>query len=235
MRRTGRRTRAATARALVGGAVTLTVTLAWAGAAHASAFSQTFSDYRQHGKVNPCQFSAHQLKQAKSQIPPDIEQYAPDFPAALDAALQARARGACGAASGSGSSSTGASSAAGGVAGAAGTSNGGPPPPSLGGGSTSTSSAGGTPSPGSVPSSPPDIRIRNASHATRGSSGIPVPLLVIAALAALLAIVALAWTLVRWQGWEPAWWPGFRHTLAEASWRTGNGWSEFSDWLRFGH
>jgi len=215
--------------------VVLTVTLAWTATAQASAFSQTFNDYRQHGKVNPCQFSAHTLKQAKSQIPPDIEQYAPDFPAALDAALQARAGGSCGSGTGSSSSGSGASSAAGGVAGAAGSSNGGAPPSALGGASPSTSSPGATPAPGAVLSSPPDVRIRNASHSTRGSSGIAVPLIVIAALAALLAIVALVWSLVRWRGWEPAWWPGFRHTLAEASWRTGNGWSEFSDWLRFGH
>jgi hypothetical protein len=212
--------------------VALTVTLGWAAAAHASAFSQTFDDYRAHGKVNACKFSAHQLKQAKSQIPPDIEQYAPDFPAALDAALQARARGTCGGANGSGSSGAGASNAAGGVAGAAGGSGGGAPPSA---GGASTAAPGGTPSPGPTVSSPPDVRIRNASHATHGSSGIPVPLLVIAGLAALLAIPALLWALVHWRGWQPAWWPEFRHSLAEASWRAGNGWSEFSDWLRFGH
>src|SRR5258708_30713872 len=72
------------------------VALGFAGAAFAlTPFEQTYNAYRHSGRVPPCQFSVDTLRKAKSEVPPDIEQYAPDFPAALDAALQARALGAC--------------------------------------------------------------------------------------------------------------------------------------------
>jgi hypothetical protein len=208
----------------------LTAALGWTVPAHASAFGDTFNDYRAHGKVNPCKFSAHDLKQAKKQVPPDIEQYAPDFPAALDAALQARARGACGGASGTGGG--GRSTAASGVAGAAGTPSGGATPA---GGSSAGASSSGTPAPHPVSSSPLDVNVSHATRLTHGTSGFPAPLIVIALIAAALGIPALVWGLARWRGWQPGWLPGARHTLAEATWRTGNGWAEFADWLRFGH
>jgi len=61
-----------------------------------SAFQSVLKAYTQgQGRINPCQFSAAELQSARSQIPGDIAQYAPDFGSALDAALAARARGAC--------------------------------------------------------------------------------------------------------------------------------------------
>jgi hypothetical protein len=226
MRGTRRHGRDIARRTLTACALTLTATLGWAVPAHASAFGDTFNDYRAHGKVNACKFSAHELKQAKKQVPPDIEQYAPDFPAALDAALQAQARGACGGGGGG-------SGAASGVAGAAGTAGGSTPPG--GGGSSTASAPTGTPAPHPVASSPLNVNVRNASHLTHGTSDPPAPIIVIALIAAALGLPALVWGLARWRGWQPAWLPGARHTLAEATWRTGNGWAEFADWLRFGH
>ena len=67
-----------------------------APASAGSAFNTLFGAYRQTGTVAPCKYSAAELQSAQSQVPPDITQYAPDFPAALQAALQARARGVCG-------------------------------------------------------------------------------------------------------------------------------------------
>src|ERR1700736_16228 len=73
-----------------------TAGLLCAGAAlAASPFMQTYNAYRKTGSVPPCKFSAETLQKAKAQVPPDIERSAPDSPAALAAALQARARGAC--------------------------------------------------------------------------------------------------------------------------------------------
>src|SRR5436305_12314487 len=58
-------------------------------------FDSVFADYTKDGKIDPCKHSAAELQKARADIPPDIEQYAPDFPDALDAAIEARARGAC--------------------------------------------------------------------------------------------------------------------------------------------
>jgi hypothetical protein len=213
----------------LGGAV-LALVLSFSGTAWAGAFSDTFNDYKAHGRVDPCKFSAAVLKQAKGQVPPDIQQYAPDFPAALDAALQARARGACsksGSAAGAGGGAPGAPAAPGGQSPSPGAGTGGAP------GAPGTAST--TPAPPPTSSPPPDIHFRNLSHITRRSSGTPAALIVLAAIAAALALPALAYGLARWRGWEPGWMPGVRHTLAEASFRASNGWGEFADWLRFGH
>src|SRR5438094_499055 len=59
---------------------------AWAG----GGFDSVFADYTKDGHIDPCKHSAADLRRARADIPPDIEQYAPDFPEALDAALEAR-------------------------------------------------------------------------------------------------------------------------------------------------
>ena len=48
-----------------------------------------------HGAVAPQPRREADLRAAKGKIPNDIEQYAPDFPDALDEALEARARTSC--------------------------------------------------------------------------------------------------------------------------------------------
>ncbi|HEV2813940.1 MAG TPA: hypothetical protein VGW10_11870, partial [Solirubrobacteraceae bacterium] len=66
-----------------------------APAASADPFDDVFADYQKDGKIDPCAHSPEELQQAKSDIPNDIEQYAPDFPAELDAAMEERARTNC--------------------------------------------------------------------------------------------------------------------------------------------
>ena len=56
---------------------------------------QVFNDFATDGRIDPCKHTSSQLEAVKRNIPPDIEQYAPDYPAAVDAALKARARGDC--------------------------------------------------------------------------------------------------------------------------------------------
>src|SRR3954452_17554210 len=63
--------------------------------AHADAFDTIFKDFKSDGQVDPCKYTAAQLQRARKDVPPDIEQYAPDFPDALDQAIEARARGRC--------------------------------------------------------------------------------------------------------------------------------------------
>src|SRR5688572_26054928 len=64
-------------------------------AASADPFDDVFADYQQDGRIDPCAHSEAELQQAKRDIPNDIEQYAPDFPAELDEAMEARARSGC--------------------------------------------------------------------------------------------------------------------------------------------
>src|SRR3954447_11599658 len=63
--------------------------------AHAAGFDAIFKDFKADGEIDPCKYSASELAKAKHDVPPDIEQYAPDFPDALQAAIEARAKGAC--------------------------------------------------------------------------------------------------------------------------------------------
>src|SRR3954468_21155107 len=63
--------------------------------AQAAGFDAIFKDFKADGQIDPCKYSAAELKKAKKDVPPDIEQYAPDFPDALRAAIEARAKNDC--------------------------------------------------------------------------------------------------------------------------------------------
>ena len=69
--------------------------LAVPAVASADAFDDVFADYQKDGRIDACKHSERDLKAARGQVPNDIEQYAPDFPAALDEALEDRARSGC--------------------------------------------------------------------------------------------------------------------------------------------
>ena len=71
------------------------LTLLLPATALADPFDDVFADYQKDGRIDPCAHSPKVLQQAKADIPNDIEQYAPDFPAELDEAMEARARANC--------------------------------------------------------------------------------------------------------------------------------------------
>ena len=73
----------------------LCLPLALAPAAHADAFDKIFKEYQSTGKITACKYTEAELKEAKGEVPNDIEAYAPDFPNALEGALEQRAGGAC--------------------------------------------------------------------------------------------------------------------------------------------
>ncbi|HWH10423.1 MAG TPA: hypothetical protein VG165_04800 [Solirubrobacteraceae bacterium] len=189
-----------------------------APASAASAFTTLFNAYRQTGAIASCKYSVAQLQSAESEVPPDIAQYAPDFPAALQAALQARARGVCG---GSGSASATAPKS-----GAASKPKG-PAPPSP---------AGVTPSPSrSVAAGASPIAAAAAAAPTGGGSGTgKVALIVVAALMAALAAAAVWWTVAVLRGRDPAWMGPAGHALGEVRLRAGGALREFADWIRLG-
>lgn len=203
------------------------VALAAAPAARADAYDEIFKEYQSSGRIDPCAHSEADLEQARSQIPNDIDAYAPDFRNALQAATEVRAGGACrtprpGAAApeqdaGTAPAAPGATSTL-------------PPGPPAAGGSTVT------PAPPAEPTAAPaadDRAIADAARTAQTSdAGTPAPLIALGLIGALLALGGLAYALVHWLAWDPRWAQRSRHALGEAGWRTGNTWSEFADWVR---
>lgn len=207
--------------------------LAVPATAAADAFDDVFADYQKDGRINACAQSDKDLRDARKQIPNDIEQYAPDFPDALDEALEKRARGECrnGGTQGDGSPNGGPAATdndttTGDEAAAAATTP------------TTPTTPGATPAPPSAAEADAqalDGAITNAAQrdADTGSDA-PAPLLVLAIVGGLLALVALVWALMRFFAIEPGWLTGARHATAEAGWRTSGWWADFADWARRG-
>ena len=193
-------------------------------------FDDVFKDYSGDGRIDPCKHSAAELQKARGDIPPDIEQYAPDFPEALDQAIEARAKGRCSKqAAQTTTPTTNAAPAA-------------PAAPGGGGGSSPAPAPAAAANPGEPPAptaasvpagAPKDDAIEKAAS-SGGGSDVPAPLIALGVLAALAALCGLAYALARWRAWEPDWALRARHAGAEASWRASNTWAEFSDWLRLG-
>src|SRR3954451_11916682 len=72
----------------------LVLALAFPAAASANDFQTVYREYKRTGTIKACKFSDKQLANAQKQTPPDVEQYAPSF---LDALQAARERDAdCG-------------------------------------------------------------------------------------------------------------------------------------------
>src|SRR4051794_34548387 len=200
--------------------------------APANTFDTIFKTYQRTGKVDACRFSASDLKKALHQVPNDIEQYAPDFPAALQAAAEKRASGGCDKAAAPAATTGGAAPP---------TATTGVPPPAAGAAPAAGAPAGqpadGTPKP--TPSSMPaagaaDTAIDTAAGRDDGGSGMPAALVALAVVLGLLALGALAWAGGRWWAWEPPWLVRARHAGAEAGWRASAAWAEFTDWVRLG-
>jgi hypothetical protein len=59
-------------------------------------------------------------------------------------------------------------------------------------------------------------------------------LVLLAVIGVVLLLAAVGFGLARWWAWEPRWLVRWRHSTAEAGWRTSAAWAEFRDWLRLG-
>ena len=219
--------------------------LAGAPAAHADAFTDVFKAYAKTGTINPCTFTAAQLTKAKGQIPNDYEQYAPDFKDAIDAAAKARAGGACeeepSAVTAPPASGTGSPSGGDGTSGPGATTA--PVAPKA----TATPKAIATPTPAPATTTPQpaptaspapavaDGAILTAASSTQDNGGdLPAPLVALAFVALLAALVTAALAAARWWAVDAPWMQRSRHATAEAGWRTSAAWAEFTDWLRLG-
>jgi hypothetical protein len=187
-----------------------------AGAASGNAFLVAYADYKADGVIDGCAYTEGQLKDAQRQVPPDIEQYAPDFPGALQAALEQRARG-CG---GKQVVPQAAPSVAPIV------------PPTQGPRAEVTKEPPAPP----VADSIEDHVIPQVADTARdsGASAAPAPILALAIVGGLLGLAGLAWGIERWGAWEPAWLLTSRHAVAEAGYRVNATWADFTDWVRLG-
>jgi hypothetical protein len=188
---------------------------------------EVFRDYAPDGEIDPCKHTADELKRAHDNIPPDIEQYAADYPAAIAAAIDARARGACEPKEEAAPTAT--------------------PTPA------STPTPAATPAPGAktttvVPEPPgpdpppaeviaanraPDAELERVITRT-ASSDPPAPVLGLGLLAAVLALVAAGLVAARRFGVGDDRLAGPAHAIREARWRAAGTWQDFLDWVRLG-
>ena len=199
-----------------------------------SAFDQVLKDYQSDGQIDQCAHSEQSLRDAQHQIPNDIEQYAPDFPDALSAALRQRAAGTCDkTSSGSGTSTTASASPGG---------SGGSSAPSSGGSSAkSAPTPAGKPTAGAPPAPPPVAKAAGGTlaasipaSASASEAGTPLPIILLAILGGLLLVIGLVVWLARFMGWGLDRWAPALHTIREAGYRSENAISEFADWARRG-
>jgi len=220
-----------------------------AGAAVPANVKRVIADYRNDGRIDPCKHSAKDLRDTLKAISADTEQYAPDFPAAVEAALEARARGACdkkaagggGGGGGDGAGSAPAAPGAGGSAPPAPSPAPAPPPaaPSPGGEVVAEPPAPPASGAGITQGAPPPQDNRPNVVLTRPASGAgagdaPLPVVVLGALLAACLLAGLALLAMRRFGWGEERLAGTRHAWAEASFRTGGIWQDFTDWVRLG-
>jgi hypothetical protein len=191
-------------------------------------------DFRADGEITPCKHTVAALERTSQLAPSDIAQYSPDFPAAVEAALEARRKDDCGAAKGGESAGAGAGAAAPAASatpGAGGSASPAPADKAATPAPTPQPTAAATPAPTPVPAATAaEPTFVTVSH----NEPIPLGLWI---LAGLLALALLAWLVLAALGrlgWGEERLAGPRHAWAEARYRAGGVWSDFTDWLRVG-
>ena len=189
---------------------------------------KVFRDYAPDGEIDPCKHTADELRKAAKTIPPDIEQYAADYPAAIRAAIEARARGECDKASATPTPTPAATTPPAATPGA------GAPAPEAG----ADGNARVVPEPPAPETTPvattSTVAPADALATRRASSGAPLPVVLLGVLAGLLALMALLAFLLRRAGVGEDRWAGAAHAVREAGWRASGTWADFRDWVRLG-
>lgn len=202
------------------------------GAAHADTFEDIYRDFQKTQKIDPCKYTPKELKDAKGRLGSDSDQYAPEFPDALDTAIAAS--GNCKKASDSKPSSGG---------GAPSTGSGGPTSQPQQTTTTTTTTEttttaaappATTPAPAAVaqPSAAARDGIITARAATPDDNG-PEGWTWAVLAAAIIGAAGLGWALVNATG-RIQWLTPLGHSMGEAGWRISLRWAEFRDWMRFG-
>jgi hypothetical protein len=194
---------------------------------------KVFNDYGADGLISPCKHTVGELERTKAAIPPDIDQYAPDFPPLVDLALEAHARGEC-----AGKKPQPVTNE--------------PLVPVRPRTPAATPKPGRTPVPtktvvseppetgaavvpSSTPPGPPraDAQVRKVSDA-RPANDTPAPVWMLGLGAGLLALALIAVLVAGRTRRGEAAFEHFRHAWGEAAWRTSGTWVDFTDWVRAG-
>ena len=218
----GRMTARRRLRALLALAVALTL-LPVASARANEAYDNVAAAYaRAGGQLDPCAFTAADLKAAVRGIPPNIRNVVPALRAAMVEGIAAHERGDC----------RGVKPEEGTIGGVA---PGNPP--------TTTTPQVTTPpvTTQTAPAAPP-VTTPTPTTATPAPATASTPrehdrtplLIALIALGTLVLLALLVWGLALMRGWDPAWAARTRHGWGEAGYRTISTWSEFTDWLRLG-
>jgi hypothetical protein len=208
-------------------AVLLALALVFPAAASANDFQNVYREYKRTGTIKPCRFSDKQLANAEKQTPPDVEQYAPSF---LDALQAARERNAdCGkkqattpAPAPTPSTPTAAP----------------PPTPSTPTPVPATSTPAATPTPAPPAATQPAVAGVPSPpiNQAKKDDSAPVVVWLIAALAALILLSAVFAGLAWWFGWSTERITGpWRASWGDFGGRAADAGVEFRDWLRSGY
>jgi hypothetical protein len=194
-------------------------------------------DFRADGEITPCKHTVQALERTSQLNPSDIAQYSPDFPAAVQAALEERKRDDCGKATAT--ATAGAGAAPGATASPPpGTGAAAPAAPAATGSATPQATPSATPQPTPTATAPPATPAATPAEPTyttvAHNDSVPIGLWI---LFGLLALSLLAWmvlALLGRTGWGEERLAGPRHAWAEARYRADGVWSDFTDWLRLG-
>jgi hypothetical protein len=198
------------------------------------AAQQVYQDYAGDGRIDPCKHASKDLQLALDNVPPDIEQYASEYPAEIQNAIEARARGDC---AGSKSSAAAPVVAPGGSAPAATPAATAAPAAAPAQVATKTV-VPAPPGPGSTAAAaaatPAATAIDTELASARASNDAPVPVLLLGILVAALTLTALLLAAMRRFGIAEDRLAPVGHAWREARWRAGGTWEDFVDWVRTG-
>jgi hypothetical protein len=194
-------------------------------------------DFRNDGTITPCKHTVQALEETTKLKPADVAQVSPDFLPAVSAALEARQHDDCGAGKGGSSAAVAASRPTPTAAPSTGASPSTTAAPGASASPTAGASPTATPTVTAVPTATPVPTAAPAQAAVTTASGhdpFPVGLWILLALLALTAVLWLVALAVGRLGWGEERLAGSRHAWAEARYRAGGVWSDFTDWLRLG-
>ncbi len=233
----GRRTRRALG--LAGALLAFAVPVAQAASPAAErAADEVFQDYATDGRIDPCRHSTKTLELARDNVTPDVEQYASEYPDAIEAAIAARARGACANTAGGGGG--------GGGAGAAPAAPATTPAPAPSAARTPVPQAGAPtetvvpnpPAPAgagtTAPVPPGGDRALERAASARPDADAPLPLVALGILIGLTLLLGLLVLAARRLGLGDDRLAPVGHAVREARWRWRGTWDDFGDWLRQG-
>jgi hypothetical protein len=219
---------------------------------------KVYDDYRSDAAIQPCEHTVAVYRRTLREITPAIEEEAPAFRPAVEAALRERNDGRRSCLEQDSPTQPGTSGA-----GSAGGSAGGSTPPAAEPApstpskappaSAPPSGANGAPAPGntapapqgtatpaptvapappvtsSAPPAPAEVGLLDRPH-----EGTPLGLLIALGLLALSALLVALALLARRFGWGEERFAGSRHAWGEASYRASATWADFVDWIRLG-